>query len=185
MLALPMWLEVCSRNATSITEAAGWEGGSSEIFLMRAGCCAAFKWDGNTMDAWPGQLWRSNPKHTALGHLVIPLWNTCSTQGSQLHLIVISPRAYPHCCFFLIRAELHPSPLYCQVGGSCYFATAVGKPIRDLRWKSHPLLCLCLTSNRVIQQHSSEARRGAKQVLACFFISFFLSPFSWKLNCQD
>lgn len=186
MLSLRMWLEVCSRNATCIQThcildvkqlwnlpAENW------MFWLKSARGT------NSTDARPGQIWRSSSKCTALVYIVIPPRNTCSTWGSQLHLALISPRAHPHCCLFLIRAELHPTPLYCQVGGSLLFCNCCGKTNAVPRSKGATHGCAFVLQAIESSSSTARARLRAEQVSACSLISFFLPPFSWKLNCQD
>lgn len=185
MLSLRMWLEVCSRNAIASKPTAFWMWSSSEIFLLRTGYFDSSAWGTNSTDARPGQIWRSSSKCTALVYIVIPPRNTCSTWGSQLHLALISPRAHPHCCLFLIRAELHPTPLYCQVGGSLLFCNCCGKTNAVPRSEGATHGCAFVLQAIESSSSTARARLRAEQVSACSLISFFLPPFSWKLNCQD
>lgn len=162
-----------------------WMWSSSEIFLLRTGCFDSSIWDTNSMDARPGQIWRSSSKYTALGYVVIPPQNTCSTWGSQLHLALIFPKAHPHCCLFLIRAELHPTPLYCRVGGSLLFCNCYRKTNAVPRSEGATHHCAFVLQAIELSSSTAWARLGAEQVSACSLISFFLSLFSWKLNCQN
>lgn len=65
----------------------------------------------------------------------IPLWNTHSAQGSQLHSKAISTLLlFPH------PSRTAPHLLYfVSWEGPCYFIIALGKPIQYLWWKEPPI----------------------------------------------